>query len=87
MDTKMVSANADMPQSTYISLSGIRYTISKDRERLHGVTKPRSGRPKKLNEADRDRLLNAIHGDPKVTQEDLLSEVSYKVYCSYLINN
>jgi transposase len=65
----------------WLSLSGIRYTIKKDRERLSGVSKPRSGRPKKLNEADRERLLNAIHENPKITQEDMLTEVSHKFAC------
>ncbi|KAJ5493597.1 hypothetical protein N7463_009684 [Penicillium fimorum] len=34
---------------------------------------------KKLTEADKDRLLNAIHGDPKITAEDMLTEVNHKV--------
>ena len=63
----------------YIPLSTIRYTIIKEKERREGVSKARSGRIKKLTEAEKDRLLNAIHGDPKVTAEDLLKEVDYKV--------
>lgn len=63
----------------WVSISGIRYTIKKDRERLSGVTKQRSGRPIKLDEADRERLLNAIDENPKITQEDMLAEVSNKV--------
>ncbi|KAJ5512190.1 hypothetical protein N7463_001742 [Penicillium fimorum] len=42
-----------------IPLSTIRYTVKKESERREGVSKPRSGRPKKLTEADKDRLLNA----------------------------
>lgn len=63
----------------YIPLSTIRYTIKKEHERRQGVSKARSGRPKKLTEADKDRILNAIHGDPKITQQDLLIEVDHKV--------
>ncbi|KAJ5104253.1 hypothetical protein N7532_004782 [Penicillium argentinense] len=63
----------------YIPISTIRYSIIKERERHEGVSKPRSGRPKKLSEAEKDRLLNAIHGDPKIQYEDLLAEVDYKV--------
>lgn len=63
----------------WVSLSGIRYTIKKDRERLYGVTKPRSGRPKKLDEADKDRLVARIHDNPKILREDLLAEVLHKV--------
>lgn len=44
-----------------------------------GVSKPRSGRPKKLTEEDKQRLLNVIEDNPRVTHEDLLSEVSHKV--------
>ncbi|KAJ5509350.1 hypothetical protein N7527_011493, partial [Penicillium freii] len=60
----------------WISLSTIRYTIKKEHERRAGVSKPRSGRPKKLNATDktqsrRTRVL--------VTREDLLTKVSYKV--------
>ncbi|KAJ5493973.1 hypothetical protein N7463_010060 [Penicillium fimorum] len=61
-----------------IPLSTIRYTVKKESERREGVSKPRSGRPKKLTEADKDRLLNAIHGDPKITAEDMLTEVNHK---------
>jgi transposase len=63
----------------WVSLSGIRYTIKKDRERLNGVSKPRSGRPRKLDETDQKSLLDAIEEDPKITRVDLLAEVSDKV--------
>jgi transposase len=39
-----------------ISVSTVRYTIKKDRERLGGVSKPRSGRPRKLDKADQEKL-------------------------------
>lgn len=42
------------------------------------MSKPRSGRPKKLREADKDRILNAIHRDTKITAEEL-AEVDHKV--------
>jgi transposase len=63
----------------WISLSGIRYTIKKEPERRMGVSKPRSGRPKKLTEEDKARILYVIAEQPRVTYDDLLSEVSYKV--------
>jgi transposase len=44
-----------------------------------GITKPRSGRPKKLPEEDKSRILYVIAEQPRVTYKDLLSEVSYKV--------
>lgn len=63
----------------FISLGGIRYTVAKDRERLNGVSKSRSGRPRKLTESDRDHLLQSINENPKITREDMLAEVSHKV--------
>ena len=63
----------------WISLSTIRYTIKKEQETRAGVSKPRSGRPNKLNEADKVRLLDAIQQNPRTTREDLLTEVSHRV--------
>lgn len=63
----------------YIPLSTIRYTIKKEHERQEGVSKARSGRPKKLSEAEKDRILESIHGNPRITQEDLLASVDHKV--------
>ncbi|KAJ5163491.1 uncharacterized protein N7500_005321 [Penicillium coprophilum] len=63
----------------YIPISTIRYTVKKESERRAGVSKPRSGRPKKLTEANKDQILNAIHGNPKIMAEDLLAEVDHKV--------
>jgi hypothetical protein len=60
----------------WVSLSGIRYTIKKESERRMGITKPRSGRPKKLTEEDKSRILYVIAEQPRVTYKDLLSEVS-----------
>ena len=63
----------------WISLSTIRYTIKKEHERRAGVSKPRSGRPSKLNKADKVRLLDTVREDPWAIYEDLLAKVSYRV--------
>jgi transposase len=63
----------------WISLSTIAYTIKKEPERKLGISKPRSGRRKKLTEDDKARILYVIAEQPRVTHQDLLSEVSYKV--------
>lgn len=57
------------------------YTLyyQKEHERRAGVSKPRSGRPKMLNEAEKVRLLDAVHKNPRITREDLLATVSHKV--------
>lgn len=57
------------------------YTLyyQKEHERRAGVSKPRSGRPKMLNEAEKVRLLDAVHENPRITREDLLAAVSHKV--------
>jgi transposase len=62
-----------------VSISTVRYTIKKDRERLGGVSKPCSGRPRKLDETDRTRLLDDIEENPKTTRVDLLAKVSNRV--------
>lgn len=62
-----------------IPLSTIRYTIKKEHERHDGVSKPRSGRPKKITEAEKDAILDVIHGNTKTQYKDLLAKVDYKV--------
>lgn len=54
-------------------------TLKKESERRDGVSKPRSGRPKKLTEADKDLILNAVRENPKITAEELLAKVDHKV--------
>ncbi|KAJ5292217.1 hypothetical protein N7478_001468 [Penicillium angulare] len=39
----------------------------------------RSGRPKKLDENDRQKALQKVHKNPRVKYEDLLEEVDHKV--------
>lgn len=68
-----------------MSISGIRYTIKKEHERQSGVSKPRSGRPRKLDETNKQHLMDAITNNPKVTWEDLLSEVLNKVKSGFLL--
>lgn len=51
----------------WISIPGIRYTIKEEHERQSGVSKPRPGRPRKLDETDKQRLMDAITNNPKVT--------------------
>lgn len=63
----------------WIPLSTTRYTIKKEQERRNGVSKPRSGRPKKLTEDDKNQILESIHGNPRTTHEDLLAKVDHKV--------
>jgi transposase len=62
-----------------IPINTIKTTISRESKRIDNQSMPRSGRPRKLDEADRDRILEAIHGNPRATYEDLLAEVDNKV--------
>ena len=62
-----------------IPLSIIKYTIKKEPERKASVSKLRSGRLSKLDITDKARLFEVITKNPKITYEDLLAEVSYKV--------
>lgn len=63
----------------WISVSTVRCTVKKVPERRQGVSKPRSGQPKKLSEAQRDHILEAIHGHLRITCEDLLAEAEYRI--------
>ncbi|KAJ5158792.1 uncharacterized protein N7500_008443, partial [Penicillium coprophilum] len=62
----------------YIPISTIQYTVKKESERRVGISKPRSRRPKKLTKANKDQILNAIHRNPKIIAEDLLTKVNHK---------
>lgn len=57
----------------WFPLLTIAYAIKKEPERKIGISKPRSGRPKKLNEKDKARILEVISEQPRVTYKDLLS--------------
>ncbi|KAJ5578154.1 uncharacterized protein N7459_007118, partial [Penicillium hispanicum] len=63
----------------WIPLATIRYTVKKEPERCECISKPRSGRPRKLNELNKERIMYAIQDNPKITREDLLAEVDNKV--------
>jgi hypothetical protein len=60
-------------------LSQLSHILQKEPERRMGLSKPRSGPPKKLTEYNKTRRLCVIAETPYISYEDLLSEVSYKV--------
>lgn len=62
-----------------IPIPTIKYTIQKANKRIKNETLPRSGRPRKLDEDDRQNLLDAIDINPRITYEDLLTTVDHKV--------
>lgn len=61
-----------------IPLSTIKYTCLKSRIRDKEQSLKRSRRPKILNDDDRQKVLQKIHEDPRVSYDDLLAEVSHK---------
>jgi transposase len=61
-----------------IPLSTIKMTCLRSRIRHKEESAKRSGRPKVLDENDRQKILEKIHEEPRVTYDDLLSEVSNK---------
>lgn len=42
------------------------------------ISLPRSGRPKVLDKADRQKIIDKVHAGPRVRYADLLAEVSNK---------
>lgn len=64
----------------YIPISTIKTTWARASQR--GPTQetlPRSGQPKKLDQDDKAKLLQAIDQNPRVKYDDLLATVDYKV--------
>lgn len=63
-----------------IPIGTIKTTIARASKRGSAQnTLPRSGTPKKLDEADRLKLLQAISENPRVKSEALLALVNFKV--------
>ena len=62
----------------HIPLSTIKATCLLSRVRQKEESLKRSGRPKILDEDDRQKILQKIHEEPRVSYEDLLAEVSLK---------
>ena len=62
----------------HIPLSTIKTTCLRSRIRQKEESLKRSGRPKILNEDDRQKILQKIHEDPRASYDDLLSEADYK---------
>ena len=61
----------------YVPRSTIQYTIKKESERRGGISKPRTGRPHKLSEVQKDRIREVLHGNPRIKHQDLLAEANY----------
>lgn len=50
-----------------IPIGTIVTTVNRESKRIDNQSMPRSGRPRKLDEADRERILTPIHDNPRVT--------------------
>jgi transposase len=62
-----------------IPIGTLKTTIARESKRIDNQSMQRSGRPRKLDDDDRAKLLNAIDENPHVSYEDLLSTVDHKV--------
>ena len=62
-----------------LPLSTIKMTCLRSRIRHKEESLKRSGRPSKLDDNDRQKILQKIHEQPRVLYEDLLAEVDHKV--------
>ncbi|CEO58799.1 hypothetical protein PMG11_03501 [Penicillium brasilianum] len=62
----------------HIPLSTIKMTCLRSRIRHKEESRKRSGRPKILDDNDRQKILQKIHEDPRSSYDDLLSEVDHK---------
>jgi hypothetical protein len=64
---------------TDYAINIIKTSYYRSRARINNETLPRSGRPHKLNEANKTKLLKAIDENTRITYEDLLTTVDNKV--------
>lgn len=48
-------------------------------QRQNGVSKPRTGRPRRLTEEQRDHIYDLITSDPHIKTRDLEEEVAHVV--------
>lgn len=62
-----------------IPINIIKTTIARESKRIDNKTSSRSGRPRKLDENDKSKLLETIDTNPRITYEDLLATVDNKV--------
>ncbi|KAJ5215034.1 Transposable element tc3 transposase [Penicillium chermesinum] len=61
-----------------IPLSTIKSTVTRADSRVNNISKARSGRPPKLDDADRAKLLEAIEKNPEISTQALLELVNHK---------
>lgn len=66
-------AHPEIPRGT------IRTTIYREHHRVDNKTKPRSGRPRKITEEERDHLLDLTTSNPHIKYKDLVNEVDAEV--------
>ncbi|KAJ5133089.1 hypothetical protein N7448_001882 [Penicillium atrosanguineum] len=62
-----------------IPIGTIKTTINRTNQRIENETSPRSGRPRKLDEDNKLKLLNAIDTNLRITYENILATVDHKV--------
>lgn len=66
----------------------IRSTIRKESSRVGGISKPRTGRPRKITEAERERFLKEARENPGRSMRDLhrclAPHVGYKTFARAL---
>jgi hypothetical protein len=58
-----------------IPIGTIKTTLRREKDRANNVSKPRSGRPRKLTEEQRDHVYNRIAADPRVKIRTLIDEI------------
>lgn len=66
-------------QLSHIPIATMKTTVQRERKRERNATLPRSGRPRKLSDDEKERVLNLSTEKPRVKCEDLLAEVDQKV--------
>ncbi|KAH8690021.1 hypothetical protein BGW36DRAFT_259049, partial [Talaromyces proteolyticus] len=58
----------------------IQSTVQLEKTRDDNQTKPRSGKPRKITEEERDRIVELTMSNPSITYEELMKEIDADIH-------
>src|SRR5579859_2045556 len=70
---------AEIARKTFLTPETVESTLRCNQRHHEGITLPRSGRPRKLSARDRRTLLRLVRKYPKLTYDQVISEIGLGV--------
>ena len=70
---------AEIARKTFLTPTTVKSTLLRNSQRHEGTTLSRSGRPPKLSHRDRRSLLRYVRKNPKLTYEQVLTDLNLPV--------